>query len=67
MPAFKNTFFAGSSHHVEILWNGDLARHETQSTHLRRGRIINRGDFDERLTGLGDNERFALGSPIDQP
>ena len=65
IPAFKNTLYVRSTHYVEILWNGDLACHETQSPHVRRDRIVNRGDFDERLTGLDDDEWFALASPID--
>ena len=30
-----------------------------------RDRIVNRGDFDEGLTSLGNDERLSLGSQID--
>ena len=66
IPAFKNTLYVRSTHYVEILWNGDLPSHEPKSPDGYRDRIINRGDFDEGHTGLGNDECLSLGSLIDQ-
>jgi hypothetical protein len=57
----KTRSMSDVTHYVEILWNGDLPSHEPKSPDGYRDRIINRGDFDEGLTGLG----MMNGSPLE--
>jgi hypothetical protein len=52
------------THLVEVVWDRDLAGHESPSLHGRELRLIERRDFDDGLAGLGDNEWPAPGGPI---
>src|SRR5207244_600458 len=53
------------AHRVEIVRYFD-PRHEANPLHLARRRRVERYDLDQRLAGLGDNERLALGRAVDQ-
>src|SRR5207244_1382794 len=53
------------AHRVEIVRYSD-PRHEANPLRLAGGWRVERHDLDQRLAGLGDDERLALGGTVDQ-
>ena len=51
---------------VEVVWYGDLSRHEPQSLHLVVSRGGQRGDLDDWFALLGNDEGLALGRRLHQ-
>ena len=54
------------AHLVEILRDGDLPGEESGAPNSQGLRGVDRGDLDDRLTGLGDDKGFALNRLFDE-
>jgi hypothetical protein len=57
----------GFSHPVEIVGHRDLPGHEPEPANPTCLRCFQRHHLDQRLAGLGDDERLAFGGAIEQP
>src|SRR5207248_1364829 len=54
------------AHGVEIVWHRNLPAQEAEPFNLALGWRVERHDLDQRLAGLGDDERLALGGASDE-
>jgi hypothetical protein len=55
-----------AAHFVEVVRHFDFASHEADPFDAHSSRRVKRHDFNQRLAGLGDDERLSFGGFVNQ-